>query len=174
MPIKPVTRSTSLAQQGFTLVEMVVFMVVIAVALGALLAVYNQSVTNSVDPIVRIKLLEIAQSQLDEVTARKYDENTPTGGIPACDSAELNAPACVAQADADLGPDGETGTASFDDVDDFDGLHVDLASNYDIDVEVIFAGGELGLANNSAKRITVTATAPGGESLTLSSYRTNF
>jgi MSHA pilin protein MshD len=39
---------------------------------------------------------------------------------------------------------------------------------------VAFAGGDLGLVNEQAKHISVTATAPNGEALTLSAYRTNF
>jgi len=70
-------------REGFTLIELLVFIVVISLSLGALVVVMNQALVRSVDPIVQVRLLELAQSQLDEVQSRKYDENTPTGGLPA-------------------------------------------------------------------------------------------
>ncbi|UTW44729.1 prepilin-type N-terminal cleavage/methylation domain-containing protein [bacterium SCSIO 12696] len=162
--------STFNSETGFTLVEMVVFLVVISIGLGALIAVYNQSLINSVDPLVRVKMLEIAQSQLDEVAARKYDENTPTGGVPACGSAETGAQPCSFGLDT-----GEnlTNAASLDDVDDFHNYSTTV-SGYNSAVTVNLAGTELGIANGNAKRITVTVTASTGDTLTLSSYRVNF
>jgi len=150
-------------QKGVTLVELIVFIVVISLALGALLGVYRQSLQASVDPVVRVRLLEASQSQLDRVLARRFDANTPAGGVPACGS---TAPAGVPPAPPCDGGGG---------VSDFDGFNDTPYPGYDLTVSVEQAGDELGLAaNNRAKRITVTTTAPNGESLTLSAYRTNF
>jgi len=158
------------ASRGVTLIELIVFLVVISTALAGLLSVYQHSVTNSVDPIVRVRLLELAQSQLDEVIARKYDENTPSGGIPACGSAETGAPAC-----AGIGLDsGESlsNVATLDDVDDFHNYSDTPYTGYSRTVSVQ-TSSDLG-ASVAAKRITVTVTSPGGDSMTLSTYRANF
>lgn len=161
MPTPP---SSAIApQRGVTLIELIVFITVIALALGALLGVYRYSVVNSVDPVVRVRLLEAAQSQLDVVMAQPYDENTPAGGVPACGSTvpEGSPPA------PDCEGDGGVST--------FDGESDNPYSGYQREVTVEFAGTELGLADdNYAKRITVVATAPDGQSVTLSAYRTNF
>lgn len=150
-------------QRGVTLIELIVFITVISLALGALLGVYRYSVLNSVDPIVRVRLLEAAQSRLDEVLAERYDGNTPPGGVPACGS---NAP----PGNPSPPPCADAGGVSR-----FDGESDAPYDGYSREVSVTFAGDELGLTNNRwAKRITVTATAPSGESLTLSAYRTNF
>ena len=164
--------STPSRQNGFTLIEMVVFLVVVSLGLAALMAAYNQSVTNSVDPIVRTKLPELAQSQLDAVMARKYAEETPTGAIPACGSAETGAPAtCSFGLDSGESLSDPT---TLDDVDDFNNYSATV-NGYTATVTVVSAGTELGLADNShARRISVTATAPGGEAITLSGYRANF
>ncbi|MEJ2444550.1 MAG: prepilin-type N-terminal cleavage/methylation domain-containing protein [Exilibacterium sp.] len=160
---------TKRRQGGVTLIELVVFIVVVSVALVALLSVVNYSLSNSIDPLVRVRLLELAQSQLDEVLARKYDENTPTGGVPACGTA--NGPAC-----AGIGLDGEdiSDAGSLDDVDDFNGYSDTPYAGYSRSVEVVAAGGDWGVAAAQAKRITVTVVSPGGESLQLSVYRANF
>jgi len=151
--------------QGFTLIELLVFIVVISLSLGALVVVMNQALIRSVDPIVQVRLLELAQSQLDEVQSRKYDENTPTGGLPAC----------IATC-AGVGLDGETLTSpsTLDDVDDFNGYTATPVPGYTVTVSVTLAGDDLGLALAAAKLITVSATTASGQSATLSTYRANF
>lgn len=149
-------------QGGFTLLEVIVFMVVVAIAMGALLAVFNKSVVNSVDPAVRIKALEKAQATLDDILARKFDENTPTGGVPACDSA-TGLPC------SGISPDGD-----FDDVGDYHGYGDNSDPGFPLSVSVTLAGGDLGLAAGQAKLITVNVTMPGGSTLTLSAYKVNF
>lgn len=149
-------------QGGFTLIEVMVFIVVVAIAMGALLAVFNESVVKSVDPAVRIKALEKAQAKLDDILARKFDENTPTGGVPACDS-PTGLPC------SGISPDGD-----FDDVGDYHG-HVDHSDpQFPLSVSVTQAGGDLGLAPSQAKRIQVSVAMPGGNTLTLSAYKVNF
>ena len=159
-------------QRGFSLVELIVFIVVVSIAMVAIIAVFNQSVVNSVDPVLRIQMSELAQSQLDEILARKYDEATPSGSVPACGSAETGAVPC-----AGIGLDaGESLTAevSLDDVDDFHGYSDTPYSGFTRSVSVILAGADLGIPMDQAKRITVTVTAPGNQQLSLSTYRVNF
>lgn len=156
-------RSYPLFQSGVTLIELIVFIVVISLALGALLSIYRYSVVNSVDPVIRVRLLGMAQSQLDVVLAQPYDGSTPAGGVPACDSTvppgNPPAPPCS----------GSGGVSSFN------GYSDSPYSGYQRQVSVEPAGTELGLANDAwAKRITVVATAPDGQSVTLAAYRTNF
>ena len=158
MRIKP------MANSGVTLIELVVFIIVLSVGLTAMVSALNNHLSNSVDPIVNIRALECAQAKLDEISARKYDENSPTGGVPACGSAEQGAVACLG-----IAPDGD-----FDDVGDYSN-QVD-SSNIDcvVSVSVVNAGGDLGLSPDQAKRITVDVISPGGGRATLSTYRTNF
>ena len=75
-------------QYGVTLIELVVFIVVLSIGLTAMVTAMNNHLSNSVDPIVNTRALECAQAKLDEISARKFDENSPTGGVPACGSGE--------------------------------------------------------------------------------------
>jgi len=149
-------------QRGVTLIETIMFLVVMSIALLALLQTFNQSVINSVDPVVRVRALEIAQSQLDEILSRKFDENTPTGGVPACDSAA--GVVCL----------GVTPGGDFDDVGDYDGFSDNSNPDHPISVAVVNAGNELGIPLAQARRITVAVGMPGGDSVSLSAYRANF
>ncbi len=149
-------------QSGVTLIETIVFIVVISIALMALVRIFNQSVVQSVDPAIRIQSLERAQALLDEILARRFDENTPAGGVPACGS--TGGPACA----------GITVDAAFDDVGDYHGFNQSFGTGYSAAVTVTEAGGELGLANYLARRITVVVNYPDGNALTLSAYKVNF
>lgn len=150
--------------RGVSLIEMVVFIIVVSIGLTAMVLAMNNHLSNSVDPIVHTRALECAQAKLDEISARKFDENSPTGGVPACGSAEQGAVVC-----AGIAPDGD-----FDDVGDYSGQVDNTDANCSITVTVANAGGDLGLAADQARRITVDVISPGGGRATLSTYRTNF
>ncbi len=152
VPIQVHTR-----ESGVSLLEMIVFIVVVSIALVALLSVYNQSARANVDPIVQLRLLEAAQSRLDEIIALKYDESTPTGGVPACGSGLAGSVACTNTPDANM-----------NDVDDFSGPAGD-DSPYPGYQRTVTVG-----VDGNRKLISVTVSAPGGQALTLSAYRYNF
>ncbi len=145
---------------GVTLIELIVFIVVVSIALVTLLSVYNQAVINSVDPIVRVRALECAQTKLDEILARKFDENTPSGGVPACD------------AFAGLACNGIAADAGRDDVGDYhtDDGAVIAGCTFDITVTAAAVGG---VPAAQSRLVTVAATSA-SSTVTLSSYRMNF
>ncbi len=150
-------------KRGFSLIELIAGLVVISLAMVGVMAAYQRVATGSVDPIVRVRLLELAQSQLDQALAQPYDAATPAGGVPACGSIvpadQPPAPAC-------------TGGGG---VSDWDGVTANPYPGYSTQVSVTpGAGGDLGIDPAAARLVTVVATAPSGESLTLSAYRTNF
>lgn len=141
------------SQKGVSLIEMIVFIVVISIASSALLATYNYSLLHNTDPLIQVRALELAQSRLDEIIALKYDANTPTGGIPACDS-----PTGV--------PCNNTPDANMNDVDDFHNVNDTPYAGYTRRVTVTTA--------NNLKLIRVTVLAPQNFSVTLAAFRANF
>jgi MSHA pilin protein MshD len=154
--------------QGFTLIEMVAFIVVIGISVTAIGTVFQYSVIRIQDPLIHSQLVSMAQSQLDETLSRQYDENTPTGGVPACG---------VLTPCAGIGLDAGENVlliSTLDDIDDFNGYQDIPQTGYQRTVSVVYAGGDFGVTAAQAKRITVTATAPQGQSITLSVYRFNF
>jgi MSHA pilin protein MshD len=153
------------SQSGVSLFELVVFIVVVSIAFGTLFSVFNHSMVNSVDPMIKVRALECAQAKLDEVTARKFDENTPTGGVPACGSAETGAVACS----------GIAVDADFDDIGDYNGQNF-VDGDCDVTIAVVGEGTDLGMADDASlvRLITVTSTMPDGNTVMLSAYHTNF
>jgi MSHA pilin protein MshD len=154
--------STASSQCGATLIEVIVFIVVLNLALVAVLQIYGQAVVNSVDPVVRVKATELARSTLDDVLAKRFDESTPSGGIPACGTTAGDA--CT----------GIVNDSDYDDVGDFNGYVDNSDSRYPVSVTVANAGADLGIANSLARKITVTVGMPDGNQVTLAGYKANY
>jgi MSHA pilin protein MshD len=57
---------------GFSLIEVVVFIVVLGIAFVGMLVLYNRVTSASVDPMVRKQALAIASSLLEEIELRAY------------------------------------------------------------------------------------------------------
>ena len=160
-------------QSGMTLVEMVISIVLISIAITAVLSAFSTSMGRSSDPLWKNKSLKLAQLYLDEILSKKYDASTPLGGIPASTSVSCNVP----------GP-ASGSRANYDNVDDFNGIDevpqflkdgpLAAYSQYNVKVSVVCAGSEVGVANDNAKRITVTVTPPNQSPMPFSVYRGNF
>jgi MSHA pilin protein MshD len=60
--------------RGFTLIELIFFIVVMGVGLTGILSVSNAVVKSSADPLVRKQALSIAQSLLEEIVQKEYDK----------------------------------------------------------------------------------------------------
>lgn len=61
------TKSLSRPQRGVSLIELIVFIVIISVSLTGILLVMNLTTRNSADPLVHKQALAIAESLLEEV-----------------------------------------------------------------------------------------------------------
>jgi len=158
-------------------------LLIVSIAMVAVTSVLSFGITHQSDGLWQARAVSIADSYLEQILARRYDENTPIGGVPAC--SPLTVP-CSSAANFD---DGEP-RAQFDDVDDFNGLldvgaldenGVALAGyeRYTVAVEVAYPDAaqqaELGLARfDDAKIVTVTITPPAESSLAFRVVRANF
>lgn len=161
-------------QNGMTLVEMVISIVLISIAVTAVLSAFSSSMGRSSDPLWKNKSLKLAQLYLDEILSKKYDVSTPLGGIPA------SLPSAVS---CDV-PFAGGNRGIFDHVDRFNGVNdmppalvtgaLSDYAGYRVTVLVTCAGSEVGVANNNAKRITVTVTPPNQSPMPFSVYRGNF
>lgn len=168
-------------QQGVTLVELVISIVIMSFAMVGVLSAFGLGVSRSADPLWQNKSLKLAQLYLDEILAKSYDDNTPVGGLP-----HVAAPSC-----AGLGPDsGESARIDFDDVDDYHGtddsppvsligaLDASYAS-YRVAVTVTCDNGASGpvvsaSAPNHAKKVLVTVTPPSQSPMSFAVYKGNF
>lgn len=144
-------------QSGMTLIEVVIAIVVIAIAVSAVLGVLARNAGASADAMIVSQGITIAEAYLEEISLKAF-------------------------ADPD-GTDGEAGRASFDDVDDYDGLFdagaadqfgnpiPDLAA-YTVSVAVNASSALPGIAAADAYRIDVRVRFAQRVDYTLSGYRT--
>ena len=156
MPIKPDTPKVFFlySQAGVSLVELIVFIVIVSIALVPLVGVFQQATRSNTDPLIRVRSLEAAQSLLDDIIALKYDGTTPSGGVPAC-GATGSGNSCDNTPDLDL-----------NDVDDYAGYTDAPYPSYARQVTIT--------TNSNRKLIQVSVTNPLGETITLAAERANF
>jgi MSHA pilin protein MshD len=183
-----------------SLIEVVVFIVVLGIGFSGILVLYNQVTKASVDPIVRKQALAIASSLLEEIELRGFtycDPNDPKVYTAAAATAtECTGPAYVENLGAETLPSSaiETRYAEprFDNVSDYAGFSMGLAAirtiddptpipglqNYSVLANVQeIAANELGadVPTTEALRITVTAThQPSGIAVSLQGYRLRY
>ncbi len=169
-------KSNAAPQQGVTLVELVITIVVMGIALSALVSALSTGIGRSAQPLWEGKALELSQAYLDEIQAMAFDDLTPVGGGAVLTAASP----CT------LSNEGQ-GRTFFDDVDDYhnvsdkppvlidSSINMNQYANYQVDIQVSCAGTEVGLSNNNlAKRITVNISVPSGEVRSVVIYKGNF
>lgn len=172
---------------GLSLIELVIFIVIVSVAVVGILAALNLAAQHSADPLPRKQALAIAEALLEEVALMPFTDCDPDFYDPV-------AKTCAPGGTETMGP--ETGevrgslTTPFDNVNDYNnfslagggsdiGGMVSVPAGYSAAVAVAQdaafgpAGSPLPAAD--ALRITVTVTYNNGsDSLTLAGYRTRY
>ena len=148
-------------QTGFTMVELIVSIVVIAIGVSGILLMMNQNARSSADPAIQRQALAIAESYMEEILLQPYLD--PDSGS-VCPSAEASRSlydnVCDYHGLNDSGAIDQTGVA-------LPGL-----GSYAVQVTVD-TSASLGSLSGSGQvlRIDVTVTPPFGQAIVLSSYR---
>ena len=143
-------------QRGVTLIELVVSIVIISVAAGAILGVLSVTTAASADPMIRHQAVAIADAYLEEILLKPFDDPD--------------------------GTDGEVSRVDFDDVDDYDGLSdtgardqfdnpIAALGDYDVAVSVTPSSGLGAAPLADTLRIDVTVTRAPDINFALSGYR---
>jgi MSHA pilin protein MshD len=173
------TSKSARLQFGYSLIELIVTIVVTSIVIIIFYSIFAPNQKNSVSAVMQTKAAELGQSYLEEISLKRFDENSPIGNGNRCNqTAALLCGAIGAE-------EGVGNRALFNDVDDYHGLDDQPAQDalgnnrvgfngFRVTVSVTYAGGDFGLAVQDLKRITVTVFTPEGNSLVFSRYKGNF
>lgn len=144
------SRLPSRLQRGFTLIEVIIFIVVVGAGMAGILAVSTNAVKSSADPMVRKQAMALADSILEEILQKEF-------------------------ADPD-GTSGETTRATMDDVADYNGKTKTLFSDWPASLgsyDVAIAVTATTLGSLAAQRVVVTVTG-GNNTIAMTGYRTQY
>jgi MSHA pilin protein MshD len=170
-------------ERGVSLVELVIFIVVISVGLLGILSAMNLVGRHSSDPAIQRQELALAESLLTEAELQPFTKCDPLGA-----PATPGGPCIITQG---LGPaDGESRystTVPFNNVADYNGLSMSAASGGILALDGTVIGDLAGYSASvqvqgnqtlgalpaaSVLLITVTVGGPDGSVLAISGYRT--
>ncbi len=176
-------------QKGFTLIETIVGIVVLAISFSVLTSFIYPIAQQSAEQLHQVKAAELAQSMLNEMQQKAFDQNSDmAGGLTRC--GETDAPTCSSV----MGAEGAETRTDFNDVDDYNGLQygsfynagevensqgqlLSLYTGYAMSISVCNDSAYDGSCTgdiSTAKLITVTITTPTDFSMSFSTYRANF
>ena len=174
-------------QAGISLIELIMFIVIVSIGVVGILTVFNLTAQKSADPQVRKQMLAIGEALLEEVEFKPFtycDPDDPNAATAA------NANGCTGGAGGandesklPLGPDAtDTSRAVYDNVSDYNGFSLATVSDingsnsvngYSATVSVTQQQLEASIPLAASLRITVTVTH-GSDSLSLSGYRLRY
>jgi MSHA pilin protein MshD len=151
-------------QRGISLIELIIFIVVVSTALTGILLVMNQVTAHSVDPLIRKQALAVAEAMLEEVQLQGLAATSCTGALGA-DAARTGA-GCVSDYN------GYSTTAGI--LDFSTNAAVAGLESYNITgvaVTPIATLGGMPINAGSGVLITVTVADPAGDTLDATGYR---
>ena len=89
---------------GFSLIELIVTMMLVSITVLAMSYALGFSFSHQSDGLWQAKSVALAESYVEEIMARRYDETTPMGGVPPCSPATTPC--------GGIGSDGETASVA--------------------------------------------------------------
>lgn len=180
-----------LRQRGITLIEQIMFIVIVSVGVIGLVSVMNPAIRSSADPMITKQFVAIAESLLNEIEHQPFtwcdleDANALTAqSYAGCASNPQNSSGATPNTETRNGSTGQF----FDNVRDYGGFATEsiadpngtsLISGYRAEVAIVEAGASFTLASDVAVAITVTvcravtptAACAGRDSFALTGYR---
>jgi MSHA pilin protein MshD len=162
--------------RGASLIEVILFMVLVGIAAAAVLGVFAGTMKRSADPLIEKQALAIAESLMDEIRAMPFTFCDPDDAQASTATAAIIGPTGCATTVETMGPEaGEnrySALTPFDNVNDYNGFAMAGAVRDITNTVVPNLGGYRvnvavaplafnGIPNTDALQITVTVTGPG-------------
>lgn len=170
-------------QQGLTLIELLVFIVVVGIAANALLAVFGSLTRNSAGILPDKQAQAIASALMNEILGQPFTFCDPNDAqATTATSASIGPTGCASMIE-NMGPEpGETraGLIPFDNVNDYNGFNITGnalsglpgLTGYNVAVTITHPPNPIsGVPVSEILQVTVTVTAPNGATARLDGVR---
>jgi MSHA pilin protein MshD len=153
-------------QRGFTLIELIIFIVIVGVGVAGVLSVFTTSVKSSADPMVRKQALSIAESLLEEILLKEFKD--PKGGKNGVSTCTLAAGSNRSLWDnvCDYNTYATTG------ITDLQGNNVASLANYKVLPAVAIT--TVAVAGVNLKRVVVSVTDTQSNVISIAGYRGDY
>lgn len=177
---------TDARQRGVTLIELVVFIIIVSVGVVGLVSVTASLTRYSPDPMLRKQMIAIAESLLNEVLQQPFTWCDPDDVLAATATGTAGCTGGAAASQDNnggaLGPMPAGGArAAFNNVADYGGFSqenfnflnggANAMTGYTASVAVARVGAAFGIAGDAALKVTVTVTHDGQDPFSLDGYR---
>ena len=178
---------TSAIERGFTLIELIVFIVVVSAGLAGILSVMNTTVQFSAEPMARKQAMVLAESILEEVVQKDYADKdfkqfkgilrVPfESDVCIIDGVIIDGVIKDDESDCD-----DVEDYIMDDVDDYSGKTELIFTDWparlsDYKVAIMVVGADWSVVSNlpvPVKKITVTVSSR-DHTIALSGYRADY
>jgi MSHA pilin protein MshD len=177
-------------QSGLSLIELVMFIIIVGIAVTGVMTVFVQVSKSSADPMLRKQAIALAESLLEEVMLQPFTYCDPDdANVATATQATAGAGPTFCATDAqNLGPspaaETRSGTPRFDNVGDYHGFSMGLGAvqditgspvadlaTYQVAVTMAQSGATFGLPAGDVLKINVRARSSSGADVTLTGYR---
>jgi MSHA pilin protein MshD len=192
----PTERGACRRERGVSLLELILFIVIVGAGIAGVLGVWRVTAQGSADPLIQKQALAIAEAYLEEALAMPFTYCDPDDvhAATALSDGPVN-PAdttrCATTLEALGAEPGESrgsGTTPYDNVNDYasllaaapasiDGTAIPGLGSYQVSVAVVaqsLTNGAAPVSAAASQRVTVTVTGPGNTTVTLDGYRTRY
>ena len=170
--------------RGISLIELIMFIVIVGAGLAGILGVMNFTTRASADPLIQKQALAIAEAYLEEVLAMPFTYCDPDDTAAATAASTGDCATAETAMAAEAGEVRGSTTTPYDNVNDYNSLPAGAPANldgtviadlgaYQVTVAVV-AEALSTVALAASLRVTVTVTGPIGVTVRLDGYRTRY
>ncbi len=173
------------SQGGISLVELIMFIVIVSLGIVGILSVMNVTTKASADPMLRKQALAIAESLLEEIQLQAFTYCSPDD---ANATTAVNSAACANAANSEDNLPGSARVSNApniarvaNNVADYQKLNLPViydvngtdvgVTGFSAKVLITQVGTTLTITNTDVLQIDVTVTDPGANTYTLTGYR---
>jgi MSHA pilin protein MshD len=151
-PIRSTDKNLS-SERGISLIELIMFIVIVSVALAGVMLVMNTTTRYSADPLIHKQALTVAESLLEEIEQKAFTHDSGQSRQNFNDIFDYNAlnPASATYANSSVAVAG--------------------LESYSVTVAVVSGVTLPGVQAASAAQITVAVTEPGGQVIEVTGYK---